>query len=214
MTFPEQSSPALMLFHEKGELLFSNSGASELTGFSNLEMRRVEDCLARLFPQDTDLALISGIIRRVSNQTDGSDHVQFAAEFTTRAGNKRRGTFEVHVWREGLSGKRLLICLVPAPCLAPRQEDHPERGIPEVETSEVTDQVEELLDDAIGCILTIQREGCSKDRLDALVRKIARSRCLLGGTTGFDRVWSSRHPKAEKSVIPPRIKMSETKVDS
>jgi len=178
-----------MLFHEKGELLFANPGMTELTGFSALEMRRLEDCLIRLFPRDADLDLISGVIKRASTQGEGSDHVQFVAEFTTRAGNRRRGTFQVHFWREGLSSRRMLLCLVPAPSLAPQPQEHSGED-PEVE---VTIQVEELLDDAIGCILTIQREGCSRDRLDTLVRKIARSRCLLGGTTGFDRVWSARH---------------------
>jgi len=197
-----------MLFHEKGELLFANSGTLELTGFNSLELRRLEDCLSHLFPRDSDLELISSIIHRASARNEGSEPAEFVAEFTTRAGNRRRGTFHVHFWREGLAGRRMLICLIPSPALVPLEEHR------ELSSPEVTDQVEELLDDAIGCVLNIQREGCSRDKLDSLVRKIARSRCLLGGTTGFDRVWTTRNGKTEKPAIPPRIKVPETKVDS
>ena len=210
MTFQEQPTPALLLFHEKGDLLFVNPGTTELTGFSALELRRLEDCLGRLFPGEGDLAMISGVIHQAFARAEGSEPLQFVAEFTTRAGNRRRGTFQVNIWREGFAGRRLLLCLQPAPALALP----PEAPAHDATQTEVTDQIEELLDDAIGCILTIQREGCSRDRLDSLVRKIARSRCLLGGTTGFDRVWSARNGRPEKPAIPPRIKVSETKVDS
>jgi len=208
-THSESISPALVLFNEKGELLFVNPEASQVTGFSALELRRLSDCLARLFPKDDELAVISAIVQRALLRTEESEPVHFVAEFATRAGNKRRGTFQIEVWKEGFTGRRLMLCLVPCPALMP-SPDHFRQEDP----TGVVEQIEELLDDAINGVLTIQREGCSKERLDALVRKIARSRCLLGGTGGLNRVWGNRAPKAEKPVVPLRIKVPETRVES
>lgn len=211
MTFSDQLSPALMLFHEKGDLLFANTEATELTGLNPEEMKRLDDCLMRLFSRSTHSELISGILWRATSKVMIPDQVRFTTEFTARSGQQQQASFHFQFWNEGRSGGRILLCMLPVSQLLENgSAGAPPAGGP-------TEQVQELLDEAMSAVLAIRREGCSREDLDRLVRKIAKSRCILTGTQGLERVWARTGqarpgPTNERAVIPGRRKKPDTKI--
>jgi hypothetical protein len=204
MVFPEQLSPAFMLFREKGDLLFANSGASELTGFEGA--RHLEDWLARLFPHNADSELVNGMIRRASNKPLGPEPIRFMSDFSTASGLRRRGAFQLHLWQEEFSGRRLLVSILPC------RESKEASNLSQETWSGLMEQVQDRLNEALDCLQDHQADG-DQESLGRLGQILVHSRNLLAAAKGLDRSWSRRPQSPEKPVIPTRGKIPETRVN-
>ncbi len=105
--------PAVMVLRERGEILFQDRRACELTGYGIGEHRDLWELLTSLFPEGRDQLNAVRLFRRAAATAGRRGTARFQAEFASKHGRLRRTIVQVQRWG-GVPGDRsYLVSFLP-----------------------------------------------------------------------------------------------------
>lgn len=164
--------PAVMVLREKGEILFLDRKASELTGYGAGEVGHLGELLARVFPEGQDQANALRLFRRAAAAAGRRGSARFHAEFHAKNGHFRRTTVQVQRWGGDPGDRSYLVSLLPSES----------RGsAPAGVMHGVARRVVRLLNSAVACSRGLAEKGDpAEERIAVLTALIERAQGLLG----------------------------------
>jgi len=186
--------PAVMVLREKGEILFLDRRACELTGYGIGEHRQLRDLLASLFPLEKDQLQATRLFRRAAATAGRRGSARFQADFPSKQGHRRRTTVQVQRWGGEPGNRSYLVSLLPSEPDAARLTQGPV-GDRSTVMQAVARRVSRLLQGAAVCSQALALEGDSADeRYAVLSALITRAQGLL------DSLETGVQPMAEPVV--------------
>jgi len=212
MRLPEGLCPAVIVFSDRGDWVYSNPSVEALTGYAPGSIGPLQEWLTRLFPFDDDRSLVARLMGHLSPDSATGATERFFADFCTQMGERRPGAFQVHAWREPGRGCHLMLCFlvreIPA-CprveyLAPLAACGGELELGREALGELTARVQHLLDWAVsvGRPLLESDAGCS-GCMGSLLAQVERARGLMLGIEEMQRCRRDYTPAAAGPVSPP-----------
>jgi len=177
--------PAVMVLREKGEILFLDRRACELTGYGLGEHPDLQALLASVFPEGPDQKRAARLFRRAAATAGRRGTAHFHAEFPSKHGRRRRTMVQVQRWGGDPDERSYLVSFLPSEAQA--------QGLPggdrAVVMQGVTRRVMRLLDGASACSQALAVEGDPSDeRFAILSALITRAQGLLGSLEAGARI--------------------------
>ena len=164
--------PAVMVLREKGEIVFLDRRARELTGCAPGDARHLRELLGSVFPDGGDQKRALRLFRRAAAAAGQRGAVRFHAEFSAKSGRRQRTTIQVQRWGGEPGNHSYLVSFLP--------REAPE-GDPTAVLRGITRRVARLLEGASTYSQALVAEGGHSDeRLALLSALIERAKGLLG----------------------------------
>jgi hypothetical protein len=165
-----------MVLREKGEILFLDRGASELTGFQSREGMHLQDLLAGVFPDQQDQAKAQRLFRRAAATAGRRGSARFHADFSSKTGHRGRTAIQVQRCGGEPGDRSYLVSFLPVSSRAPL--DPRDRS---AVLHQLAQRVVRLLNGAAACSAGLAADfGGADERFAVLSALIERAKGLLG----------------------------------
>ncbi len=173
--------PAVMVLREKGEILFLDRRACELTGYGFGEHQDLQALLASLFPESLDQLRATRLFRRAAATAGRQGAARFQAEFPSKHGRRRQTIVQVQRWDQEQGERSYLVSLLPSESRSASTAQPLPAGDRAAVMQAVARRVVRLLQGAADCSHGLAMEGDPADeRFAVLSALIERAQGLLG----------------------------------
>lgn len=172
-------APAVLVFRERGGLLFANPVARALLGHPALAEEDLQGACARLFPGLKDRDRAASALRRALSGKGLWGDDSFQAEFL--GGTGRGGLCCVISWRERDGESRAMLSISPS-LESPRTSQAPSgQAMPLESMADLVERIHGLLDVAVTVGRVGSDEGGSGAGAQDLLRRLELARGVLMG---------------------------------